>query len=250
MAAPWADEPFTLISIPGRGVDLSKAHGSVYVAREMAFAHNGMIRALNSIYQQCIHVSASIDIADLLKYAQFWCQWIREHHQGEEDLFFPQIEKITGEKGLMERNVAQHHAFESGLAEFETWLNNCKAETYDGKELRASIDGFGKILSQHLTEEIQTLLDLTAYDGKGLRDAWNVFDLEMRKGDKSIIFPIVFGSSDGAFEGAGDWPEVPGPVRLLVHYWFERKHQGAWRFSPSTTWGVKRPLAFTGDSKS
>ncbi|KAL7910469.1 hypothetical protein GGI35DRAFT_448900 [Trichoderma velutinum] len=191
MATSWADVPFTLISIPGRGVDLSKVHGSVYVAREMAFAHNGMIRALNSIYQQCIYVSASVDIADLLKYAQFWCQWIHEHHQGEEDLFFPQIEKVTGEKGLMERNIAQHHAFESGLVELEAWLNNCKPESYDGKELRALIDGFGKILIQHLTEEIQTLLDLTAYDGKALKAAWNAFDLEMRKGDKVSTFSLV-----------------------------------------------------------
>ncbi|EHK20680.1 uncharacterized protein TRIVIDRAFT_192611 [Trichoderma virens Gv29-8] len=247
--ACWADEPFALISIPGCGMDLSKAHASVHVAREMAFAHNGMIRALNSIYQQCIHVSTLIDIADLLKYAQFWCQWLREHHHGEEELLFPQIEKITGEKGLMERNVAQHHAFESGLVKFETWLNDSKPENYHGKELRALIDSFGKILIQHLTEEIQTLLALGQYDGQALKEAWTVFDLEMRKGDKSIIFPIVLGSSDREFEGAGDWPEVPGVVRILVHYYFERKHRGAWRFSPSTTWGNKRPLTFTGDSE-
>ncbi|KAL7945351.1 hypothetical protein V8C42DRAFT_322883 [Trichoderma barbatum] len=246
----WADEPFSLLSIPGSGVNLSKAHGSVYVAREMAFAHNGMIRSLNSIYQQCIHISALVDIDDLLKYARFWCQWIHEHHQGEEELLFPQIEKITGEKGLMEQNVTQHHAFEPGLSEFEAWLNECKPEKYDGKELRAMIDRFGKTLTQHLTEEIQTLLGLETYDGQALKDAWTAFDLEMRKGDKAIIFPIVFGSSDGEFEGAGDWPEVPGIVRILVHYYFERKHRGAWRFSPSTTWGVKRPLAFTGNSES
>ena len=51
--------------------------------------------------------------------------------------------------------------------------------------------------------------------------------------------------------GSGDnsiitWPLVPPPVRYLVHYIFEWKYAGAWRFNPSTSWGDKRPLAFTG----
>jgi hemerythrin-like domain-containing protein len=182
--SPWADTPFPLISLPGRGLDLSKAHESVYVAREMTFAHNGMIRSLNSIYQQCIYVSSPSDIADLLEYTQFWCDWIHEHHQGEETLFFPRIENITGSNGFMEKNVTQHHAFEPGLMELQRWVKDAKVESYDGMKLRGVIDDFGGKLTQHLTEEIQTLLELRIYDGPALKNTWNAFDLEMRKGDK------------------------------------------------------------------
>jgi hypothetical protein len=60
------------------------------------------------------------------------------------------------------------------------------------------------------------------------------------------LFPIVFGSSDASYEEGFTWPEAPAPIRYVVHYFFERKYQGAWRFSPSTTWGERRPLLFTG----
>jgi hypothetical protein len=99
----WADAPFPLISIPGHDVDLTKAHKSIHVAPETACSHNGMIRALNSIYQQRIQVSSPADIADLVKYTQFWCDWIHHHHRSEETLFFPEIERFTGVKGSVEK---------------------------------------------------------------------------------------------------------------------------------------------------
>lgn len=55
---------------------------------------------------------------------------------------------------------------------------------------------------------------------------------------------MVMGSGDNSLI---TWPVVPPPVLYLIHYVFEWKHSGAWRFNPSTTWGDKRPLAFTGE---
>ncbi|KAH8770313.1 hypothetical protein BGZ57DRAFT_1017042 [Hyaloscypha finlandica] len=243
--APWADAPFALISSPGRGENLQKLDDAVFIARDMANAHNGMLRALNSIYQQCIFVKEPKDVKDLLLYATFWCDWIHEHHTGEETFLFPQIEEITGVKGLMEVNVAQHHAFMEGLEAFHKYAKETKVEEYDGLKLKLLIDRFGGKLTKHLTEEIGTLLGLKTYDGPALKKAYLKFDGEMRKGEKSILYPIVFGSSDNSYEEGFEWPEVPGPIRALVHYWFERKYQGVWRFCPSTTWGERRPLMFT-----
>jgi len=56
---------------------------------------------------------------------------------------------------------------------------------------------------------------------------------------------MVLGTADGSYEEGFQWPELPGIIKSLVHHWFERKYRGAWRFSPSTTWGEKRPLMFT-----
>ena len=181
---PWADTPFALIPTPGRGENLAKLDDIVFIAREMANAHNGMLRALNSIYQQCIYVKEPKDIKDLLLYANFWCDWIHEHHEGEENFFFPQVEKITGVEGLMEVNVEQHQAFMGGLEEFQMFVKETDVEDFDGREMRRIIEAFGGKLTKHLTEEIETLLGLNIYDGAALRKAYMVFDLEMRKGDK------------------------------------------------------------------
>lgn len=62
---------------------------------------------------------------------------------------------------------------------------------------------------------------------------------------QSVLFPIVMGTHDATYEEAFAWPVLPFFVRYLVHYWFERKYQGAWRFNPSTTWGEPKPLLFT-----
>jgi hemerythrin-like domain-containing protein len=191
---PWADAPFTLIPTPGRGKDLNKLDDTVWIAREMANAHNGMLRALNSIYQQCIYVKEPRDVKDLLLYVTFWCDWIHEHHEGEESFLFPRVEEITGVEGLMKVNITQHQMFMNGLEEMKKYAKKTKAEEYDGMELRGIIDGFGGNLTKHLTEEIETLLGLKTYDGPELKKAYVGFDDEMRKGDKvNRIYPFKEG---------------------------------------------------------
>ncbi|KAH6709126.1 hypothetical protein DL95DRAFT_435627 [Leptodontidium sp. 2 PMI_412] len=243
--APWADAPFNLIPTPGRGEEVSKLPVPVWIAREMTCAHNGILRGLNSIYQQSTHVTKPQDIKDLLKYTEFWCDWIREHHDAEEEFYFPEVERLTGMKGLMAANVAQHHAFMPGLEAFSKYAMETSVEEYDGLKLRAIVDSFGEILTKHLTDEIDTLLELKAYDGAVMKKLYDEFDLKLRAGDKSILYPMVFGNCDRAYEDGCVWPEIPGFVLSLVHYWFERKYRGVWRFSPCSTWGEKRPLAFT-----
>jgi hemerythrin-like domain-containing protein len=183
---PWADTPFPLLPTPGRGQNISKLPPHLHIAREMACAHNGLLRGLNSIYQQSPFVSSPTDIKDFLTYTTFWCSWIHEHHEGEETLFFPTVEEVTGVKGLMEKNVEQHHAFMSGLEELEKCVKSMKVEEYDGEKLRGIIDQFGGKLTAHLSEEIDTLLELEKYDGVGTKlvKAFTEFDKVMQQGEK------------------------------------------------------------------
>jgi hypothetical protein len=36
---------------------------------------------------------------------------------------------------------------------------------------------------------------------------------------QTILYPIVLGTTDVGYEGGTHWPEIPGFVRTLVHYW-------------------------------
>lgn len=206
--APWADTPFDLIPLPGRGQGLAKLPVAEWIAREMACAHNGMLRGLNSIYHQCIHVTKPEDIKDLLKYTEFWCGWIHEHHDVEEDFYFPEVERLTETKGLMARNVVQHEAFMPGLEAFDKFAKETTVEEYDGAKLRAIVDSFGETLTKHLTEEIETLLDLKTFDAPTMKKLYDEFDLKLRGGDKvgfwnkmisrSLLMLLVNSISDGS----------------------------------------------------
>ncbi|OBT56243.1 hypothetical protein VE04_02410 [Pseudogymnoascus sp. 24MN13] len=156
---PWADGPFKLIPTPlfTQGPD-KPVDQYVTVASQMAIAHNTMIRALNSIYLQAPHVEPD-DYKDFIGYSLCWYQMITNHHRGEEDRLFPQIEEKT-EKGLMEVNVEQHHAFEAGIESYNTYLQSLlpTGTSFSAPKLLAIIDSFAPALTTHLADEIPSLL--------------------------------------------------------------------------------------------
>lgn len=79
----------------------------VKVSADMGTVHNYMIRGLNSIYLQAPHVKPK-DYAAFIGYASNFPVNLIAHHDGEEEGFFPDIEKAAGVPGLMKANVDQH----------------------------------------------------------------------------------------------------------------------------------------------
>ncbi len=72
----------------------------------------------------------------------------------------------------MDHNVDQHHLFETPMNDMIKWCEDVKAarKEYDAKHLQTLIDAFGPILTQHLHDEIPTLLKLEKVDSKKARD--------------------------------------------------------------------------------
>jgi hemerythrin-like domain-containing protein len=147
----------------------------------MTFAHNAFVRTLNSILLQYEHLTSPTDIADLLIFSQCWHEMVHHHHHFEEKYLFPSIEVYSGEKGIMDGNVAQHHAFEAGLKEFGEYVYGVKAEEWDKEKFRGIVDSFAPALMKHLTEEISTLLALDKYGGEKLKVAWDDMENVIKK---------------------------------------------------------------------
>lgn len=88
----------------------------------------------------------------------------------------------------MSRNIEQHHAFTPGLEAFRTYLKACidpeNKEIFNAEKFLKFIDSFGPALTQHLADEISTLIGLENFDAVEMRKEYDKFDLEMRKGDK------------------------------------------------------------------
>ena len=154
------------------------SHAAYYVATQMALAHNGILRGLNSIYLQATHIPREdLDaIRDFLTYCQCWCESMHHHHDAEEMVFFPSIELISGVQGIMERNIEQHRAFTPGFDLFQEYSRTCLPEDYDGRKIKSLIEAFAEPLTQHLYDEIETLRGLDMYDSGRIRQAYRRFE--------------------------------------------------------------------------
>jgi len=74
----WADQPFALIPVKSQK---SRAPETDFIAQDMAAAHNNLLRALNSVYNQAPYVEKEEDKRDLLTYTSFWVDWIEREQQ-------------------------------------------------------------------------------------------------------------------------------------------------------------------------
>ena len=169
------------------------SHSAYYVATQMALAHNGIIRGLNSLYLQAPHIPPH-DVAtarDFLTYCQCWSESMHHHHDAEEEIYFPAIESISGVAGLMEQNIEQHRAFTPGFEAFETYCRTCPPEEFDGQRLRELVEGFAEALVKHLHEEIETLRALDGCDSTRLREAYERFVKSLMATDNvSLLLPL------------------------------------------------------------
>jgi hypothetical protein len=238
----------------------------------MVLVHNMLLRGLNSIYLQAQHISKA-DEVPFCKYIQVWHLILHHHHAGEEDDLFPGVDRMVGGKDVMAANVEQHHAFKPGLDAFIAYVQDCAAgkQSYDGDKIITLIDAFGKILSDHLADEIPTILDLRKFGVDKLEPFPKLMD---EYGEKALVSRIVnppsgstahcfpkkslsltadlpwaFVNIDKEFEGGRwkSWPPAPAVIGFVVcnvAYWV---HSDVWRFGSCDRSCRMKPLYATGE---
>lgn len=160
-------------------------------ASEMALVHNMAIRGLNSIYLQAPHIQAA-DFKPFAHYIVGWYNLLHVHHSEEEAEFFPDVEKMTGEKGIMDANVEQHHAFHDGMEALNAYALAVISGTkqYDGVKVVSLIDAFGPTLVEHLSDEIPTLVGLRRFGTEKMKELPKLFEHEAQKNMVSVLFRL------------------------------------------------------------
>lgn len=114
-----------------------------------------------------------------------WANFVDRHLETEEESIFPDLETFTGEKGLMQHCVEQHHAFFSGLQKLKDYASSTAPDIYSSDELKSIIDDFGPTLQEHLVREIDALLALNEHDSEGLMKVWKVSEAKARAKTRS-----------------------------------------------------------------
>jgi len=202
----------------------------------MALMHNAIIRGLNSIYKQAPHVAPQ-DYPNFIGYALCWHEVLTSHHESEESNFFPTIEEAAGEKGIMDVNVEQHHAFLPGLASYKEYLTKAASapSTFSGTELNALIDTFGPAVCTHLEDEIPSLLDLARFGDKV--PLGPIMKVEGRKsgegnsrtgGSMFYLLNIDTGFEDGLWKS---WPPIPKIIKWGIIRVYSSWNSGFWKFA-------------------
>ncbi|KAI0387087.1 hypothetical protein F5Y04DRAFT_76496 [Hypomontagnella monticulosa] len=94
---PWADGPWPLIETPSRTQRVT--HPTIYIANELAHAHNAMLRGLNALYLQAPFIRQPGDVADFLFLVRVWGAWVLDYHVLKETVMIPGFEAILGLEG-------------------------------------------------------------------------------------------------------------------------------------------------------
>lgn len=148
--------------------DLKKETAASAAATEMVLVHNMIIRGINSIYLQAPKIKLEKDVEGFLTYMYSWSLLVHMHHDNEESLIFPLLEKYIGIDNYMEKNADQHKLFGPGLGTFDAYIPAVREgkEKFNGTKVRSIIDSFGAVLVQHLSEEIGTFEELDKFAEK------------------------------------------------------------------------------------
>lgn len=218
----------------------------------MALVHNCIIRALNSIYIQAPHIQPR-DYKSFVCYSVATFEALSAHHDGEEKYFFPELERMTGEKGIMDGNVKQHEAFHDGFEAWGNWIKNLKAGNgvFESRRCIELMDAFLIPLATHLADEIPTLLGLSKFgdklDLKALLKA--EADKVMAGLSKTEQLPLFFMNHDITYEGGihASFPPIPAPVRWVLREVCGRWNADWWKFSSCGFDGRPRELGFLGE---
>lgn len=163
------DPPFTLLTSTGRAsYPSSSTHQCAYMASIMGEFHNCILRGLNSAYRHSFTTPPSRDAADLLRYSVLVCSLISAHHDWEENSYFPALEALAGQPGILDSNVVQHHEFEDGLAAFKAYCETTTGNGFSGEEFRERMRAFAPSLDKHLSTEPETFYRLRELNSEAL----------------------------------------------------------------------------------
>ena len=144
--------------------------------------------------------------------------------------------------------MEQHKAFSVGLDEFDSYLSSTTPAEFSGQKLNEIIDTLAIPLTEHLTDEIPTIMGLRQYG-----DKFSILDLINKEGEKvmakiakTTLLSIMTVNLDHGFEGGihSDFPPAPWFVKLLMRWIWPVPNRKLWRFASCTAAGVRRELPF------
>jgi hemerythrin-like domain-containing protein len=131
------------------------------MAEHMDYFHNHFRHTWNTVYRACEANKrpAGMSIRQFLATLEQFCGQLTMHHTIEEQHIFPVLaKKMPAFREELEL-LTQHKGIHAGLDKLEEYVADCRKgeKELQMKEVKAILDGFGKVLWTHLDDEVKQL---------------------------------------------------------------------------------------------
>ncbi|KAG9202966.1 hypothetical protein G6514_003747 [Epicoccum nigrum] len=131
------------------------------MAEHMDYFHNHFRETWNVLYTACEtgKRGKGMSIRQFIGLGQQFCSQLEMHHGIEERHIFPVLaKKMPAFKKELEL-LTQHKQIHKGLDKLTKYLEECSTGERELRlpELKEILDGFGKVLWQHLDDEVKEL---------------------------------------------------------------------------------------------
>ena len=196
--------------------------------RDMAIVH----RTFRNAYEESARLVRAAPapspgrVTFLADHIDFGLAALHHHHEGEDELLYPELIQRVPEQAPMTEQVEHEHlviktALEAASAACATWRQRPSAET--GEALAAALDHLNVVVQPHLDDEENKIVPLAAvtltqqeWDAMGKQGvAW------IPRNMRGIAFGMILeplGDADRAYM----MRSLPAPVRMLYPFLIER----------------------------
>ena len=196
--------------------------------RDMAIVH----RTFRNAYEESAKLVRAAPspspgrVTFLADHIDFGLAALHHHHEGEDELLYPELIQRVPEQAPMTEQVEHEHlaiktALEAASAACAAWRQRPVAET--GEALAAALDHLNAVVQPHLDDEENKVVPLAAvtltqqeWDAMGKQGvAW------IPRNKRGIAFGMILeplGDADRAYM----MRSLPAPVRMLYPFLIER----------------------------
>ena len=196
--------------------------------RDMAIVH----RTFRNAYEESAKLVRAAPspspgrVTFLADHIDFGLAALHHHHEGEDELLYPELIQRVPEQAPMTEQVEHEHlaiktALEAASAACSAWRQQPSAET--GEALAAALDHLNVVVQPHLDDEENKVVPLAAvtftqqeWDAIGKHGvAW------IPRNKRGIAFGMILeplGDADRAYM----MRSLPAPVRMLYPFLIER----------------------------
>ncbi|OKL63195.1 hypothetical protein UA08_01227 [Talaromyces atroroseus] len=146
------------------------------MAEHMDYFHNHFRQSWNELYSACCDNKrpTGVSIRQFLNMGMEFLSQLGLHHSIEEQSIFPVLAKKMPEFKREVHLLKQHKEIHKGMDKLENYLMACKSGEKELRldEMKTVMDSFGKVLWDHLDDEVRTL------GAENMRKHWTIEEMK------------------------------------------------------------------------